>query len=90
MSPNIFNLVLSRIHRWCIGHSILFFENDFAGRIAQKEMQTARAVTDVVIEILQTVLFALASVIGAALMLTSVNITLTFALLFWLVCYFPY
>ena len=67
------------------------FENDFAGRIAQKEMQTARAVTDVVIEILQTVLFALASVIGAALMLTSVNITLTFALLFWLVCYFfPY
>ena len=88
VTPNIFNLVLSRIHRWCIGHSILFFENDFAGRIAQKEMQTARAVTDVVVEILQTVLFALASVIGAALMLTSVNITLAIALLIWLVSYF--
>ena len=88
VTPNVFNLVLSRIHRWCIGHSILFFENDFAGRIAQKEMQTARAVTDVIVEILQTVLFALASVIGAALMLTSVNISLAIALLFWLICYF--
>ena len=87
VTPNIFNLVLSRIHRWCIGHSIPFFENDFAGRIAQKEMQTARAVTDVVVEILQTVLFALASLIGAALMLLSVNITLAVALIIWLVFY---
>ena len=66
---------------------IPFFENDFAGRIAQKEMQTARAVTDVVVEILQTVLFALASLIGAALMLLSVNITLAVALIIWLVFY---
>ena len=48
------------------------FENDFAGRIAQKEMQTARAATDVVIEIIHTILLALASVVGAALMLTTV------------------
>ncbi|MEE2775138.1 MAG: ABC transporter ATP-binding protein [Pseudomonadota bacterium] len=87
VTPNIFNLVLSRLHRWTLGQSIQFFENDFAGRIAQKEMQTARAVTDVVVEVLHTVLFALASVIGAALLLTSVDISLAFSLSLWLVAY---
>tara|TARA_B100000902_G_C27285563_1_gene904238 strand:+ start:145 stop:1950 length:1806 start_codon:yes stop_codon:yes gene_type:complete len=87
VSPNIFNLVLSRLHRWSLGHSIKFFENDFAGRIAQKEMQTSRAVTDVVIEILQTVLFAFASIIGAALILTSVDILLAIFLSIWIVAY---
>ena len=75
VTPNVSNLVLSRLHRWTLGQSVQFFDNDFAGRIAQKEMQTARAVTDVVVEILHTVLFALASVIGAALMLTSVDVS---------------
>ena len=58
VSPNIFNLILSRLHRWTLGQSVTFFENDFAGRIAQKEMQTARAATDVVIEIIHTILLA--------------------------------
>ena len=87
VSPNIFNLILSRLHRWTLGQSVTFFENDFAGRIAQKEMQTARAATDVVIEIIHTILLALASVVGAALMLTTVNITLSIALFAWLVGY---
>jgi len=87
VTPNVFNLVLSRLHRWTLGQSIQFFDNDFAGRIAQKEMQTARAVTDVVVEVLHTVLFALASVIGAALMLTSIDITLALGLSLWLIAY---
>ena len=87
VSPNVFNLVLSRLHRWTLGQSVQFFDNDFAGRIAQKEMQTARAVTDVVVEILHTVLFALASVIGAALMLTSVDLSLAAGLCLWLLAY---
>lgn len=87
VTPNIFNLVLSRLHRWTLGQSIEFFDNDFAGRIAQKEMQTARAVTDVVVEVLHTVLFALASVIGATLMLMSVDSVLALGLTIWLVSY---
>ena len=48
IGPNVLPLVLSRIHRWTMGHSVAFFDNDFAGRLAQKQMQTARAVTDFV------------------------------------------
>ena len=61
MQPNVFNLILSRVHRYTLGHSVTFFDNDFAGRISQKEMQTARAMNDVVTELVHSVLFALAS-----------------------------
>jgi ATP-binding cassette subfamily B protein len=59
--PNLNVLVLSRLHRWTLGQAITFFDNDFAGRIAQKQMQTGRAVTEVTVEFINTVVFALAS-----------------------------
>jgi len=36
VAPNVHNLVLARLHRWVLGHSVSFCDNDFAGRIAQK------------------------------------------------------
>ena len=37
--PNVSMLVQQRLHRWTIGQSVKFFDDDFAGRIAQKQMQ---------------------------------------------------
>lgn len=85
--PNILSLILSRLHRYTMGQSISFFDNDFAGRISQKEMQTARALNDVVTEILHTVLFAIASVIGAVLLLGTVNWRIALGLVVWMVGY---
>ncbi|MFZ7091029.1 ABC transporter ATP-binding protein [Primorskyibacter sp. 2E233] len=85
--PNILSLILSRIHRYTIGQSVSFFDNDFAGRISQKEMQTARALNDVVTEVLHTVLFAIASVVGAVLMLGTVNWRIALGLVVWMVAY---
>ena len=48
IQPNLVNMVLLRLHRWTLGHSISFFDNDFAGRISQKELQTAGAVSNAV------------------------------------------
>ena len=62
ISPNIRSSISIRIHRWTLGHSKSYFDNDFAGRIAQKEIQASRSLTDVVVELIHTVLFALASV----------------------------
>ncbi|SIQ52791.1 ATP-binding cassette, subfamily B [Paracoccus thiocyanatus] len=84
IGPNILPLVLSRLHRWTMGHAVTFFDNDFAGRIAQKQMQTARAVTDVASEFVNVVAFALASVIGSAAFLVSVDGWGALALLVWL------
>ncbi|AXC48529.1 ABC transporter ATP-binding protein [Paracoccus suum] len=87
IGPNVLPLVLSRLHRWTMGQAVTFFDNDFAGRIAQKQMQTARAVTDVASEAVNTVAFALASVVGSAAFLISVDRWGAVILLLWLCGY---
>ena len=87
IGPNTFNLILSRLHRYTLGQAVTFFDNDFAGRISQKEMQTARALTDVVIESIHTVLFALASVVGAVLLLGTVDWRIALGLVVWMGAY---
>ena len=87
IGPNVLPLVLSRLHRWTLGQAVTFFDNDFAGRIAQKQMQAARAVTDVATEVINTVCFALASVIGSVAFLITVDYKAAVALAVWLVAY---
>ena len=88
VAPNVNPLVLSRLNRWTLGQAVQFFDNDFAGRIAQKQMQTARALTDVVVEVINVVAFALASLLGSVLLLVSIDGTVALAFLLWLVAYF--
>ncbi len=87
VQPNVNPLVLSRLHRWTLGQDVTFFDNDFAGRIAQKQMQTARALTDVAVEVINVVLFALASLIGSVLLLVSIDVWIGAALAVWVVAY---
>ena len=87
IQPNLLNMVLLRLHRWTLGHSITFFDNDFAGRISQKELQTAGAVTNVVIEFLHAIIFALASVLGAIWIVASLGWVPVVIFIAWLVIY---
>jgi ATP-binding cassette subfamily B protein len=87
IGPNVLPLVLSRLHRWTLGQAVTFFDNDFAGRIATKQMQAARAVTDVATEVINTVCFALASVIGSVIFLLAIDARIALALAVWLVAY---
>ncbi|WP_028031597.1 ABC transporter ATP-binding protein [Gemmobacter nectariphilus] len=87
IGPNVMPLVLSRLHRWTMGQAVTFFDNDFAGRIAQKQMQAARAVTDVVSETINTGVFALASVVGSAVFLLDIDARMALALALWLAAY---
>ncbi|KFE35080.1 ABC transporter ATP-binding protein [Thioclava atlantica] len=83
VQPNILPLVLSRLHRWTMGQDVTFFDNDFAGRIAQKQMQTARAVTDTVAETINTALFAAASVLGSIILLLGIDRWGALGLVLW-------
>ena len=87
VTPNIFNLVLSRIHRWCIGHSIPFFENDFAGRIANRVMQTPRSAGEVVFQVFDALGYSLAYVFGGLILLNSVDFRLMLPLAVWFLLY---
>jgi ATP-binding cassette subfamily B protein len=85
--PNVNPLVLTRLHRWTLGQSVTFFDDDFAGRIAQKQMQTARALSDVAGEVINVIFFALASLVGSVLLLTAINGWMALVLFVWLVGY---
>jgi ATP-binding cassette subfamily B protein len=85
--PNIYPLIQSRLHRWTLGHSVDYFDNDFAGRIAQKQMQTARALTDTTAEMINVVAFALASLFGSILLLFTIDGRIALALAVWLAGY---
>ena len=87
VQPNVNPLVLSRINRWTLGQSVTFFDDDFAGRIAQKQMQLARALTDVASEVINVVFFVLASLVGSALILTAIDWRVALALTVWLFAY---
>ncbi|MEX0283815.1 MAG: ABC transporter ATP-binding protein [Paracoccaceae bacterium] len=88
VAPNINPLVLSRLNQWTLGQSVSFFDEDFAGRIAQKEMQTARAMTDVMVEVINVVAFALASLAGSLILLSSIDVRIMGIFAVWLVAYF--
>ncbi|MDE3123185.1 MAG: ABC transporter ATP-binding protein [Paracoccaceae bacterium] len=87
LGPNLLPLVLSRLHRFTMGQAVTFFDNDFAGRIAQKQMQTARAATDVATEMVNVVAFALSSLVGSAAFLVAVDYRVALALVAWLAAY---
>ena len=87
MGPNLITMILSRISRWTMGHSIEFFDNDFAGRISQKHMQISRALTEVVVESVNVLVFAFVSVLASIALVFSIHPVAALPLVVWLVAY---
>ena len=85
LSPGLRTLVAIRLHRWTLGHAKSFFDNDFAGRIAQKEVQASNALADAIVEIIHTVLFAIATVAAAFWIISSVDWRVGLMVVFWFI-----
>ena len=88
IAPAIFNLMLMRIHRHTVGQAVSFFDDDFAGRIAQKQGQIARAGTSLVIDSIHTILFAIASLVGSVLLVMTIDKRTGLLLGLWAIVYF--
>ncbi|WP_170506383.1 ABC transporter ATP-binding protein [Ruegeria arenilitoris] len=86
--PNVPPLVLAKLNRWTLGQSVTYFDDDFAGRIAQKQMQTSNALASVVSETISAIVFALASLAGSLLLLGSIHPLVMLPFAGWLVVYF--
>ncbi|MEX5579627.1 ABC transporter ATP-binding protein [Pseudophaeobacter sp. A-200-2] len=88
VQPFISPLILSRINTWVLGQSVSYFDDDFAGRIAQKQMQTANAMTQVAVEGINVVIFGLAALISTFALLGSIDWRITGLFAIWLIGYF--
>ena len=87
VTPNLAALALNRLHRHVIGQQIQFFDDDFAGRLAQKEMQVSSALTSIAVDVSQTLFFAFTTLIGAALLMSQADPVMAVLLGVWLAVY---
>ncbi|WP_037314652.1 ABC transporter ATP-binding protein [Ruegeria halocynthiae] len=85
--PNFGTLIRWRAHKHVLRQSVGWFENDFAGRIANRIMQTPPAAGEVVFQVFDAISFSLAYLIGAAILLIAADARLLLPLLIWFVFY---
>ncbi len=85
--PNFGMLMRWRAHRHVLRQSVGWFENDFAGRIANRIMQAPAAAGEVIFQIFDAISFSLAYFIGAAILLSISDPRLLIPLLVWFVLY---
>ena len=85
--PNFGTLIRWRAHKHVLRQSVGWFENDFAGRIANRIMQTPPAAGEVVFQVFDAISFSLAYLIGAAILLATSDPRLLLPLLVWFALY---
>ena len=83
MLPNVGTLVRYRAHKHVLSQSVSWFENDFAGRIANRIMQTPPATGEVVFQAFDAVTFSIAYLIGAIFLLAEADLRLAVPMLIW-------
>ncbi|WP_213684890.1 ABC transporter ATP-binding protein [Roseicyclus sp.] len=81
--PQFGALIRWRAHKQVLRQSVGWFENDFAGRIANRIMQTPGSAGDAIFQIFDAITFALAYLIGAAILLANADPRLAVPLLIW-------
>lgn len=74
-------------HRYLLGQSIGFYQNEFAGRIATKVMQTALAVRETVMKLLDVLLYVVVYFSGMLVLVGALDYRLALPLLFWFIAY---
>jgi ATP-binding cassette subfamily B multidrug efflux pump len=85
--PNFGTLIRWRAHKHVLRQSVGWFENDFAGRIANRIMQTPPAAGEVIFQVFDAISFSLAYLIGAAILLYVADVRLLMPLVIWFVFY---
>ncbi len=76
-----------RMHRHLLSQSMAFYSNEFAGRVSTKLMQTALAVREVVMKLLDVFVYISVFFLTMAALIAAVDVRLVLPLLLWLAIY---
>ncbi len=74
-------------HRYVLRQSLGFFQNDFAGRVANKIMQNAQALRESALNLIDSLWFAAVHFIGTLVLFAAADWRLALPLLIWLAAY---
>ncbi|RUO60245.1 ABC transporter ATP-binding protein [Pseudidiomarina insulisalsae] len=75
------------VHNYLLRQSLSFYQDEFAGRIATKVMQTALAVRESVIKLFDVLNYVSVYFVGTVVIVASADWRLALPLLVWLLCY---
>jgi len=76
-----------QVHRYLLKQSMTFYQDEFAGRIATKLMQTALAVRECVIKLIDVMNYVVVYFLGVLVIVGSADWRLAAPIAVWLVCY---
>ncbi|PLC44380.1 multidrug ABC transporter ATP-binding protein [Ralstonia pickettii] len=87
INPNLSNLIRWQNHRYVLKQSLTFFQNDFAGRIAQRIMQTGFSLRDSAVQSVDALWHVVIYAISAMVLFARADWWLVVPLLVWIGCY---
>lgn len=87
LMPSLYPMGVLRIHRHTLGQSLKFFEDDFAGRLSQKQIQATYALVEIVTETVHAVVFGVATVAASFFLLQGADWRLGLILAVWFMIY---
>jgi ATP-binding cassette, subfamily B, multidrug efflux pump len=76
-----------KAHRYLLGQSLSFFQNDMAGRIATTVMQTSLSIREAISKLFEVMVYFGVYVISALVLLASADLWLALPMLAWLLAY---
>lgn len=76
-----------QMHRYLIRQSMTFFSNEFAGRVSTKVMQTALAVRETVMKIIDVFIYVVSYFVSMIAIIASADMRLVVPLIVWFVIY---
>ena len=86
-NANVAGMVRWRQHRYMLRQSLSFFHNDFAGRLANRIMQTGVSVRQTVVEVVDALWFVAIYWTSAAVIFFDLDWRLVIPLLLWLLSF---
>jgi ATP-binding cassette subfamily B multidrug efflux pump len=87
IAANVSNLIRWQSHWHVVRQSWTFFQNDFAGRIANRVMQTGPAIRESLVALLTAVWYILVYGTSALLLLAAADPWLALPIVLWFACY---
>jgi len=76
-----------KAHRWMLGQSYAFYQDEFAGRVSTRVMQTSLAVRDATLKVLDVLVYVVVYFGGAVWLMGTFSLWMMLPFLVWLLGY---
>jgi ATP-binding cassette, subfamily B, multidrug efflux pump len=85
--PQTTNMIRWRTHSYTLGHSLSYFQADFAGRLANRVVQVGPAIREIAVTLFDTLLYVAIFAATAVILFGTISAWLVLPMIGWIVGY---